>query len=108
MGLYQHFIKPALFRFEAETAHKFTLKMGLAARSRVVQRGMRTLFELNDPRLRVKLPGITFDNPVGMAAGLDKNCTAVELTSSLGFGFLEYGGVTTNQQTGNAGPRVFR
>ena len=107
-ALYQNLIKPALFSLEPEKAHKITLKLGKIAQYALVQKAVEYGFQLNDKRLNVNTFGLHFDSPIGMAAGLDKDCGSVPLMSSLGFGFLELGGVTAKPQNGNPGPRVFR
>ena len=60
------------------------------------------------PDLRTRLWGLTFDNPIGIAAGFDKNAIAVDGTLALGAGFVEVGGVTPRAQAGNPRPRLFR
>ena len=107
-AIYQNITKPILFLFEPENAHKITLKLGQLASFSIVQKALQASFSLKDPRLNTSAFGITFNSPVGMAAGLDKDCIAVPLMSSLGFGFLELGGVTAQPQSGNPKPRVFR
>src|SRR5205085_8983441 len=69
---------------------------------------LRSLFELNDPRLEVEAFGLRFKNPVGLAAGYDKNGVAVSGLSALGFGHLEIGTVTRLPQVGNPRPRIHR
>lgn len=92
---------PLLRRMDPETAHRMglkALKCGLAGRDRAPA----------DPRLAVSLWGRTFANPVGLAAGFDKNAEAADALLGLGFGFVEVGGVTPRPQPGNPRPRVFR
>ena len=100
MSLYR-LIRPALFRLDAETAHGLTLKLAGAARLPAVD-------PAPDPRLGRHLFGLDFPNPLGLAAGLDKNAAAVDGLLSLGFGFVEIGSVTPRPQEGNPRPRVFR
>ena len=69
---------------------------------------LRSLFELNDPRLELEAFGLHFKNPVGLAAGYDKNGVAAAGLSALGFGHLEIGTVTRLPQAGNPRPRVHR
>lgn len=93
--------KPALHALPPETAHRLTiraLRFGLAGSNRPDP----------DPRLAVTLWGHRFANPVGLAAGFDKNAEAVDPLLRLGFGFVEAGGVTPRPQPGNSPPRVFR
>ncbi len=94
------FIKPILHRFGAETAHAMTIN-GLAL---LPAKRPPT----DDPRLRVKAFGLDFPNPVGLAAGFDKNADVPDQMLGLGFGFVEIGTVTPLPQPGNARPRIFR
>jgi dihydroorotate dehydrogenase len=93
--------RPWLFRMDAEQAHSLTLralKSGLAPKIRAV----------NDPALEVVLWDRKFPNPVGLAAGFDKNAEAVGALFGFGFGFVEAGTVTPKPQPGNPKPRIFR
>jgi len=89
-----------LFKLPPETAHHLALKL-LESRARLG-------FSANVPRLPVRVMGLNFANPVGLAAGLDKNAEAIEGLASLGFGFIEVGTVTPRAQPGNPKPRLFR
>jgi dihydroorotate dehydrogenase len=92
---------PVLRSMDPETAHRLALRAlraGLAGRSR----------EADAPSLASTLWGKTFPNPVGLAAGFDKNAEAMDALLALGFGFVEVGGVTPRPQPGNPRPRVFR
>jgi dihydroorotate dehydrogenase len=103
--LYRH----ALTRLDAETAHRMALH-GLAVAPRLPG-GLRALAQLApdpDERLRLRLWDLPFANPLGVAAGLDKNGEAVEALLALGFGHVEVGTVTLLPQPGNARPRVWR
>lgn len=89
------------FRMDAERAHRLTiqaLKSGLVPRRNVPI----------DPRLRVEVAGIAFPNPLGLAAGFDKNAEVPDAALRLGFGFVEVGTVTPLPQDGNPRPRLFR
>ena len=103
MSLYQ-FTKPFLFQLDAELAHDVTLK-SLRWAEKV---GVLHLY----PKAPVCVPrqvmGLTFSNPVGLAAGLDKNAAVINGMAALGFGFIEVGTVTPRPQPGNAKPRLFR
>ena len=91
----------ALLRgFEAENAHRLTI-----AALRLLPRREPAP---DDPRLATKVFGLDFPNPVGLAAGFDKNAEAFDATLALGFGFVEVGTLTPLPQPGNARPRVFR
>ena len=69
---------------------------------------LKSLYSVEDPRLETKLFGLTFKNPVGLAAGFDKNAEYIEDMAKLGFGFIEIGTVTPKPQPGNDKPRMFR
>ncbi|RUO38332.1 dihydroorotate dehydrogenase (quinone) [Aliidiomarina shirensis] len=103
MHLYPLFRK-ALFSQDAEWSHDFTLKQLKRCNS-------GPLHKLIYQRLPVKpvnVLGLTFPNPVGLAAGLDKNGTCIKALAALGFGFIEVGTVTPKPQAGNEKPRMFR
>ncbi|SMF83093.1 dihydroorotate oxidase A [Azospirillum oryzae] len=92
---------PLLFRFDPETAHGLTIK---ALKSGLVPpaRGK------DEPALHTRVWGLDFANPVGLAAGFDKNAEVVDAMLNLGFGFVEPGSVTPRPQPGNPRPRLFR
>ncbi len=104
--MYSSLVRPLLFSFDAETAHDLTM----ATVSSPVARPALGLLPAapSDPRLQQRLLGIDFNNPVGLAAGLDKQGTAVPAWEALGFGFAEVGTVTPLPQPGNPRPRLFR
>ena len=106
MSLYSSLVRPALFSLDAETAHDLTM----AAVSSPVGRHALGLLPAapHDPRLRQRVLGLDFGNPIGLAAGLDKQGTAVPAWAALGFGFAEVGTVTPLPQPGNPRPRLFR
>jgi dihydroorotate dehydrogenase len=93
-------LRPLLFRFDAEIAHQLALgalAAGLAPRTR-----------MDFPRLHRRILGIDFPNPIGLAAGFDKNGEVPDAALALGFGFVEIGSVTPRPQLGNPRPRLFR
>ena len=92
--------RPFLFGLDAETAHRMAIR-ALAA-------GVMPRAPTPDPSLRQRLLGLDFANPLGMAAGLDKNGEVPDAVLGLGFGFVEVGTVTPRPQKGNPPPRVFR
>ncbi len=95
-------IRPLLFQLDPETAHHVTLTS-----LRLAQRlGIRVAPKPAEKP--VKVMGLTFPNPVGLAAGLDKNGEYIDALAALGFGFLEIGTVTPRPQPGNPKPRLFR
>ncbi len=97
-------LRPLLFRLDPERAHD--LALGLLARwPRVFAGGSA---DARDPDLAVETMGLRFPNPIGLAAGLDKNAAAVPAWQALGFGFVEVGTVTALAQPGNPKPRLFR
>ncbi len=101
MSLLERLSLAALRRLDPETAH------GLAIRA--LNKGLVPLpGPVTTPRLKTTIAGIDVPNPVGLAAGLDKNAEAVTPLSKAGFGFLELGGATPRPQPGNPKPRLFR
>jgi dihydroorotate dehydrogenase len=93
-------LRPALFRLDAERAHS----LAIAALERLPRRSGRP----DDPRLATAAFGLSFPNPVGMAAGFDKDARVPDQLLSLGFGFAEAGTLTPKPQAGNPRPRLFR
>lgn len=96
--------RKVLFQFSPETAHDLTMD-ALSALQRL---GLLGYLCKPVPSAPVKVMGLTFDNPVGLAAGLDKNGECIDAFGSLGFGFVEVGTVTPRPQPGNPKPRLFR
>ena len=90
--------RPLLFSLDPETAHSLTLRLAELA----------SVFPRRVPAAPVRVMGLDFPNPVGLAAGLDKHAEHVDALAALGFGFLELGGVTPRPQPGNPRPRLFR
>lgn len=104
MNVYSH-LRPLLFSLEPEAAHGLTLyALGVAQRSNL----MRFVAQPPPPGFPVRALGIDFPNPVGLAAGLDKNGEHLDALGALGFGFIEIGTVTPRPQPGNPKPRMFR
>ena len=100
--------RTALFRLEAEDAHALTMKsLSAMAASMPGRLALHAIAPPIPPDPRTVM-GITFPNPVGLAAGADKNGECIEGFGALGFGFLELGGITPRPQPGNPKPRVFR
>lgn len=96
--------RPFLFGLDPERAHA----LGLAGLEAVYRTGVSGLLASPPQPLPTKAFGLTFPNPVGLAAGLDKNGAHIDALLALGFGFIEVGTVTPMPQTGNAKPRMFR
>ena len=105
--LYRNIARPCLFLNESERIHNLTLAaLGFASRCEPLCDAIHELHEV--PQLPVNLFGLRFPNPVGLAAGMDKQAVAVPVWEALGFGFSELGGVTWHAQPGNPAPRMFR
>lgn len=107
--MYKSLLKPIFFRFSPERAHHITLSLfhfGLSVP--VVGALLRRLYRYEHPALRRELFGLTFENPVGLAAGFDKDGKHYRTMAHLGFGFIEVGTVTPKGQDGNPQPRLFR
>ena len=108
MSLYD-LARPLLFRMDPETAHARACgALALAGRFGWTRELLASKFVARDPSLQVELAGLRFPNPVGLAAGYDKDCLLTHATPCLGFGFIEAGTVTPRPQRGNAAPRLFR
>src|SRR5246127_4040980 len=105
-GLYERLVRPLLFSLDAETAHRFTIAL-LRQASRF-DVALRTLSAFQPPPKPKVLFGLNFPNPIGLAAGLDKDAVAIPALAALGFGFIEIGTVTAKAQPGNPKPRMFR
>lgn len=107
--MYKSILKPLFFSFPPEKAHH--LVMGLL-KTQLAIPGMksvyRSMFTVKDKRLEREVFGIKFPNPVGLAAGFDKNADHYKQIAQLGFGFVEIGTVTPVAQPGNPAPRMFR
>lgn len=102
--IYYQLAKPLLFQFNAETAHDITLKsLKYAEKS-----GLLALYPKPPVCQSRQVMGLNFPNPVGLAAGLDKNGAVIDGMAALGFGFIEVGTVTPRAQPGNPKPRLFR
>ena len=109
MDLYRTLVRPLLFSCDAEWIHNRTLDVGAALGATHVGRILlRALFEYNHPSLHCTVAGLHFANPLGLAAGLDKNGRAVRALDALGFGSVEVGSVSAYPSVGNAKPRLFR
>jgi dihydroorotate dehydrogenase len=102
-------IKPLLFKFDPENIHH-VVTGGLRRANRIwgVKSLLKNLYQFEDKRLEREVMGLKFKNPVGLAAGFDKNATLIEDFAEFGFGFIEIGTVTPLPQPGNEKPRMFR
>ena len=105
-GAYESFVRPILFLLDPERAHELTMRC--LRRVSHVDLALRLLRRFQPSAKPKTIFDINFPNPVGLAAGLDKNAVALPAWAALGFGFIEIGTVTARPQTGNPRPRIFR
>src|SRR5436305_12570729 len=105
-ALYEGLVRPLLFSLDPETAHHLALRV-LRVASRLPF-ALAALHRFQPPVKPKPLFGLTFPNPIGLAAGFDKNGVAIPAWAALGFGFVEVGTVTAKAQPGNPKPRIFR
>jgi len=103
---YKTLIRPLLFLRDAEKTHEQTLS--LLSHLTLLEGALEPLCRVEDERLTVQLGSLTFSNPVGLAAGFDKNAIALKIMPGFGFGFIEIGAVTAQGHPGNPKPRLFR
>ncbi|MFN4896475.1 MAG: quinone-dependent dihydroorotate dehydrogenase [Pseudomonadota bacterium] len=106
--MYKYLVKPILFKLDPETAHDLMRSLCRCANYPIISAGLKSLFSVTDERLRTQVAGLSFSNPIGLAAGFDKNVELLGLWNGLGFGHLELGTVTAQAQPGNPRPRIFR
>ena len=107
--MYQKLIKPLLFRFDPEAIHYFTFSaIKLLSALPFASAIIRALYLVKDQRLEREVFGLKFPNPVGLAAGFDKNAVLFKELSNFGFGFIEIGTLTPKGQAGNPKKRLFR
>ena len=109
-ALYRRLVRPLFFALDAETAHHAAMTaLKLADRRRFSLGLLRTVAGTRrDPRLERTVFGVRFSNPIGLAAGFDKDGVALSAWEALGFGFVEVGTLTAHAQPGNPRPRIFR
>ncbi len=107
--MYKSIIRPLFFLFDPEKIHHFTFSLiKILSKIPGIPFIFRSLFKIEDKKLERKLFGLTFNNPVGLAAGFDKNAVLYNELTNFGFGFIEIGTVTPKAQEGNPKKRVFR
>ncbi len=107
--IYKRLIRPILFLFPAETVHHMVMwLLRIAQWLPGMLPVLRLIYGVTNKSLEKEIAGIRFPNPVGLAAGLDKDAVAFEAFGALGFGFVEIGTVTPKPQVGNPKPRLFR
>lgn len=106
--MYKFLIRPLFFKFDPERIHHFTFSL-IRFLHRIGLGGVfRSIYKLQNPKLERELFGLKFPNPIGLAAGFDKDAKLYKELSNLGFGFIEIGTVTPKPQDGNEKPRLFR
>lgn len=107
--MYKSLIRPLLFTIDAENVHHLVFK-GLKRSAKVpgVKAMLSSLYDFQHPSLERELFGLKFKNPVGLAAGFDKDAKLIDELACLGFGFIEIGTLTPKAQPGNDKPRLFR
>jgi dihydroorotate dehydrogenase len=107
--MYKLLIRPILFCFDPEKVHYFTFSLiRLVSKIPGIPFLIRLIYDVNDKRLETEVFGLKFKNPVGLAAGFDKDATLYKELSSFGFGFIEIGTLTPKGQEGNPKKRAFR
>lgn len=106
--MYKLLIRPLLFLFDPEKVHYFTFSLIRFLNKIGFSAIFKSLYEVNDARLEREVFGLKFKNPVGLAAGFDKDAKLYQELSNLGFGFIEIGTLTPKGQEGNPKKRLFR
>lgn len=106
--MYRFLIRPIFFLFDAEQVHHFVFRFLRVQGKLGVRPLLKLLFRYKNQKLQRDLFGLTFQNPVGLAAGFDKDAKLIDELSCLGFGFIEIGTLTPKPQPGNDKPRLFR
>lgn len=107
--MYKKIVSPFLFLFDPESVHNFTfILLKLFFKFPLTKYIVSFFLSLEDPKLEKRLFGLNFKNPVGVAAGLDKNAAHIREFSTFGFGFVEVGTITPEPQIGNPKKRLFR
>ncbi len=106
---YLHFLKPVFFRSDPEDVHDRMTKMGVfLGKYRIAKKIVNCLFGFRHPILEQTVQGIRFENPIGLAAGFDKDAQLTDILPSVGFGFAELGSITGDVCQGNKRPRLWR
>ena len=107
--MYKQLLRPLVFKLNPEKAHYLTFDLMKLALGNAFGRFVsKSILEYKHPKLKKQLFGLTFENPVGLAAGLDKDAKVFNELGALGFGFIEIGTLTPKPQPGNDKPRLFR
>lgn len=109
MSIYTKMIKPAFFKIDPETVHERVANLGATLGNSSLGRSLvRRVCFFRHPSLSVNVAGIDFDNPIGLAAGFDKNAMLHKILPEIGFGHAELGSITGEPCAGNPKPRLFR
>jgi dihydroorotate dehydrogenase len=107
--MFKVLIRPILFLFDPEKIHHFTFRvLGILSKIPGVKSLWRALYTREYPGLEQEIFGLKFKNPVGLAAGFDKDARRIDVFDTFGFGFIEIGTLTPKAQEGNPLPRLFR
>lgn len=107
--MYKLIIRPILFWFDPEKVHYFTFSLiRIVSKIPGIPSLFRLIYDVNDKRLETEVFGLKFKNPVGLAAGMDKDASLFKELSNFGFGFIEIGTLTPKAQEGNPKKRIFR
>lgn len=107
--MYKAIIRPILFRLKSDSVHESTIRWARkASASNMLRNLTHLLYDYQSPQLTQQIAGLTFRNPIGLAAGFDKNGTLYPVMEALGFGFVEIGSITAIASAGNPKPRSFR
>lgn len=106
---YKYFLRPILFKFDPEDVHKLFVRVGgILGAFDFTRKLTARLFKYGNPILEQKILGIHFKNPIGLAAGYDKNGVTTNIMSEVGYGFMEVGSITNKSFKGNPRPRLWR
>ncbi|MEM1408846.1 MAG: quinone-dependent dihydroorotate dehydrogenase [Bacteroidota bacterium] len=107
--MYKSILRPVLFLFDPEKVHHFTFSLvSFLSKIPGVSQLWKTMYNYESAKLERNLFGLRFKNPVGLAAGFDKDARLIDQFSDFGFGFIEIGTITPKAQPGNDKPRLFR
>ena len=107
--MYKHILRPLIFNLSPENAHRLAMfLLKFAGNFFPFNLLIKKIYTFESPKLHINVAGLKFENPVGLAAGFDKNAEAFDEMGLLGFGFVEIGTVTPKAQPGNPKPRSFR
>src|SRR5690554_4902637 len=105
--MYKSIIRPILFRFDPERVHHFTFgSISFLNKIPGVSVLIRSIYQLNNPKLEREVFGLKFKNPVGLAAGLDKDAKIYNELDNFGFGFIEIGTITPKSQIGTPKKKI--